>query len=383
MTWAAVERIAQTLLYEGYVLFPYSAASLKNRVRMSFGELVVAGEVGRTCQTSETLVEPCPGCMLFARVAFLQPVRRRLFDAAGREVRTLEAAGRRVDAWHEAREVVACVGPIVWEEIAAGPVVVPIHAAPVDEREVLIGVDGAIHRAAAALTAELVLSARGPILSCALRNATTGATGELAALHSAHVATRIEHGAFASVIDPPMHLRAAAEQCASDGAWPVLIGDPSLVLHSPIILNDYPELAPESPHDLFDATENDELLTLSILALSDAERAAMAAVDPRAAALLERVAARPELHGAIRSRRVQVGERFVGVGDGVRLRPNGRDALDGVLAGARATIVELVVDVGGKAQAVVVLDDDPGKDLGLAGLGVGHRMFVDLQELEP
>jgi len=82
-------------------------------------------------------------------------------------------------------------------------------------------------------------------------------------------------------------------------------GDRRTMLSSPIILEDHPRVAPESPGDLFDGGEIDQLLTLSILALTDEERAEMVASDPRARDILERTEAlTPEelmaLHGTIR-----------------------------------------------------------------------------------
>ncbi len=78
-----------------------------------------------------------------------------------------------------------------------------------------------------------------------------------------------------------------------------------MMLASPIILYDYPQIAPESPGDLFDGTEIDEILTLRILSLTEAE---MSAVDDRARALLQRTAALTgddlmRLHGTVRSLR--------------------------------------------------------------------------------
>jgi hypothetical protein len=76
--------------------------------------------------------------------------------------------------------------------------------------------------------------------------------------------------------------------------WPVLVGPPgtdTTMLASPIILEDHPQIAPESPGDLFDGGEIDQLLTLSILALTDDEKAQMREADPRTRAILERTEA--------------------------------------------------------------------------------------------
>jgi hypothetical protein len=123
------------------------------------------------------------------------------------------------------------------------------------------------------------------------------------ALVSTHVALSVRGGEFVSAIDPPEELREHA--CENVGTWPVLAGeqgDRSAMLSAPIILEDHPRIAPESPGDLFDGGEIDQLLILNVLALSDDERREMAASDPRAREILERCAAlRPEdlmsLHG--------------------------------------------------------------------------------------
>jgi hypothetical protein len=95
---------------------------------------------------------------------------------------------------------------------------------------------------------------------------------------------------FVSLTDPPEERRAEAERCVNVGTWPVLVDDET-VLSSPIILPDHPEVAPESPGDLFDGGEIDQLLTLSILAMTDEEKADMRAADPRTRAILERTEA--------------------------------------------------------------------------------------------
>ena len=61
-----------------------------------------------------------------------------------------------------------------------------------------------------------------------------------------------------------------------------------MMLCSPIIREDHPRIAPESPGDLFDGGEIDGLLALNILALTDSEKAEMRASDPRTREILER-----------------------------------------------------------------------------------------------
>ena len=82
-------------------------------------------------------------------------------------------------------------------------------------------------------------------------------------------------GTFLSMTDPPEWAAAEVAACENIGTWPVLAGPADcrdLLLSSPVILYDHPEVAAESAGELFDATEIDEILTLRTLALTDAEK---------------------------------------------------------------------------------------------------------------
>jgi hypothetical protein len=129
---------------------------------------------------------------------------------------------------------------------------------------------------------------------------------------STHTALEVEGGEFVSLTDPPEEFREAVRGCENLKTWPVLVGeegDRSMLLSSPIILCDYPQIAPESPGDLFDGTEIDQLLILNVMTLTDEEKEEMRASDPRGREILERCESlSPEelmnLHGAIREFRM-------------------------------------------------------------------------------
>jgi hypothetical protein len=131
-------------------------------------------------------------------------------------------------------------------------------------------------------------------------------------LCSCHAVLRAGPGSeFVSLTDPPAGLREEAEGCSNVGVWPVLVGEPherGTMLASPIILEDHPRIAPESPGDLFDGGEIDQMLVLNILSLTDGEKAEMRASDPKAREILERTEALTNeqlmaLHGTIRELR--------------------------------------------------------------------------------
>ena len=67
---------------------------------------------------------------------------------------------------------------------------------------------------------------------------------------STHTILGVRQGQFISLLDPPDHLIEAAAGCSNIGFWPVLVGEEQqrdMLLASPIILYDYPQIAPESP----------------------------------------------------------------------------------------------------------------------------------------
>ena len=235
----------------------------------------------------------------------------------------------------------------------------------------------------------------------------------------------MSRGQFVSLLDPPAPAREAAAQCENVRTWPVLIGaagERTVMLSSPIILHDYPEIAPESPGDLFDATEIDEILTLRTMTLTDDEKREARATDPRAAAIIDRVDAMPaeileRLHGAIRSLRPVAGPAAepvaepdpfatpwwdpgadasvspetdsievhgvpVAKGSRVRLRPGVRrsDAQDIFLDGRVARVEAVLFDVEDHGYLAVTLEDDLAADMLQRH---GRYLYFAPDEVEP
>jgi hypothetical protein len=157
-------------------------------------------------------------------------------------------------------------------------------------------------------------------------------------------------------------------------------GQSDLLLAAPIILYDHPQVAPESPGDLFDATEIDEILSLRTLALTEEEKRLARATDDRAAAIIDRVEAMSaptleRLHGTIR-------RAPLGPGSRVRLRPGRRrsDAQDMFLDGMVATVQVVMQDVEDHDCFAVTVDDDPASEL---FLWHGRYLYFYPDEVEP
>jgi hypothetical protein len=294
-----LRRLADTVLYEGYILWPYTRSAAKNQQRWTFGGVFppahsAAHPDDRSKLRAECLVTT-PA--VDVQVRFLQVVRRQVV-LRGRHVDEAVVDGERYLSWDEAVEREVDVGRIA---IPAGTRVERINreAAIVRSWEELRG------------SVEIVFQQVGDVFRFAVlvRNETPWAGEERKdALRrtfcSTHVVLRTE-GEFVSLTDPPADLAGAARACENVGCWPVLIGDMHTMLAAPIILSDYPELAPESPGDLFDATEIDRMLILNVMSMTPEEQDEMRATDPRAREILERCEAltRDELlrlHGVMR-----------------------------------------------------------------------------------
>jgi hypothetical protein len=295
--------IADAVLYEGYILWPYRRSALKNQRRWTFGGVHPAAWAAehpddRAVLRAECLVEGAAPS-IDVRVRFLQVVRRDVMRADGTLVDELVVDGERYLAWDEAVE----------RDLGPGPVAIPVAR----EVEPLAGGASVVRSwegLSGAVSLELVPVRDGLSRVCvSIANSTPCADDDREAVLrrtfcSTHAVLRTRGARFVSAADPPDALREEAAACTNDGLWPVLVDD-DVVLASPIILEDRPAIAPESPGDLFDGGEIDGLLVLNILSLTDEEKAEMRDTDPRAREILERTEAlTPEqmlrLHGAVR-----------------------------------------------------------------------------------
>ena len=307
-----VNNIVRATLYEGYILYPYRPSAVKNRQRFNFGVLYppACAASGPSQMQTECLWQGDEQTTLSISVRFLHLVSR-------------ETRGTDDEAWQEAVEREVCADSLRLGELRSAPQQVaftfPAQTTS-DQTEVRRqqALAGTIHLAVAQLSERTCrLTAR--VMNETPSGEADSAGRDEALLHSfvsTHTILNVNGGEFVSLLDPPEALGESARLCRNVGTWPVLVGadgERDTMLSSPIILYDYPEVAPESPGDFFDGTEIDEMLTLRILTLTDAEKAEMRAADERARQLLERTESLPaehlaKLHGAVRGLRRVAGE---------------------------------------------------------------------------
>jgi hypothetical protein len=442
MDLTAVRSIADAVLYEGYILYPYRASSRKNQSRWQWGVVMAPGYAAADPSESSSTQAECvlehagqPVVQVILR--FLQ-VQRRTTEGSGQSWD--EAVEREIEV---TADTAALLGDGVTEEfaIAGGE-----EREPLDEPG---GPDGAGPRYAvrrreplAGLVSVRAIPVHGPWRAVRLQVRVENRTvispvpprrddALPSALIAAHTIISVSGGEFISMTDPPIWAQPAVDECQNQGGWPVLAdpgGGRKVVLSSPIILYDHPELAPESPGELYDGTEIDEILTLRTLALSDAEKAEARATDPRAAALLDRVESMDaesmaRLHGTIRSPRpapagqpafgqpgdagqpggepsapwwdpeadasvspdtdtVTIGGQQIGRGSQVRLQPGARraDAQDMFLVGRMAEVQAVLYDVDDKPYLAVSLAGQPDEDIRIAH---GRFLYFSTDEVEP
>jgi hypothetical protein len=331
----AVTQVARAVLYEGYLLWPYRQSALKNTRRWTLGGVypetyTEAGDSG--LMRTQVPIEAEPGDTVDVLVRFLHVVTRdvaRLRDGELAPVPELVAGGGRHTAREEATEREVAASGLGLADLLRGPAVVEIDVPGGRDVEWLTGADGrgtgALVRSWEALRGRVEIRALRPgpgvfQITAEVRNTTPwqggGRTEALKrTLVSAHTVLHSPRGRFVSLTDPPDDLRDLAAGCDNAGAWPVLAGEEGerhTMLSSPIILPDHPRVAPESPGDLFDATEIDQLLTLSVLSLTERERREIRDGDPRAREILDRCAALTpaqlmRLHGTLREVRPVTG----------------------------------------------------------------------------
>ncbi|NUS92193.1 MAG: hypothetical protein HOQ36_07220, partial [Nocardia sp.] len=398
---ARARAVADAVLYEGYLLYPYRSNTRKNMSRWQFGVLgppdaATAGFGEEPSLSAGIVLDPGPDPILTWTIRFLQLQRRQVVDSAGRPRAELAAGQRSWLSWDEAVAQEIVVGPTAVKPLVR-PLTVPGGLETEDIADTAGRRVGSLVRTRQPLTAEFTLTVerdgRFLRLAAEVRNTAPPATGPQDAitrsLIGANILGQLAGGRFISSLDPPAAAAAAVQRCARHRCFPVLAGAPgdhSLLLISPIILYDHPEIAAQSAGELFDATEIDEILTLRVMTMTETEKAQARATDPRAAGIIDRCdAASPEtmrqLHGVLRepgldrprpvpevpdgvdwwdpeadsavrpdTDAVPVSGVLVHRGSRVRLHPARRaDAQDLFVDGAAARVVSVHQDVDGES----------------------------------
>ncbi|QUR66969.1 hypothetical protein [Mycobacterium spongiae] len=424
--------VADAVLYEGYLLYPYRGTSSKNQSRWQFGVVGPPGaaESGAgedSTIAAEFLVDGARALNLVVRFLQLQHRRaeRELSTGDFEAVDELTTPAGSWLTWDEAVEREVSLGPIALDGLTrtspitapAGTDIEPVHP-------------GRLVRERCEVRGEVTVSSEpddGMLrVSIRVNNIGATATGKRDAIArsmiGSHIIADVVGGRFVSLLEPPPAAVDAVSRCRQHRCFPVLAGPGGthdVLLISPIILYDHPEVAAQSTTALYDCTEIDEILTLRVMTMTDEEKAQARATDPRAAHIIDQCdsmspEAMARLHGTLRDPRlspsparllpevpegtdwwdpladnavrpeidaVLVNGTPVARGSRVRLRPRrNADAQDIFVAGKTARVTSVHEDVEGNRHVGVVVDDDPAADL---HDWYGRYLYFSPDEIEP
>jgi hypothetical protein len=433
--WDRVRTIADAVLYEGYLLYPYRANSRKNQTRWQFGVLgpqrAEERGIGENDTMSAQFLLDSESASLSVVARFLQlqhrAAERDTGDGLFEPVDELTAGARTWLSWDEAVECELSFGPFAVADLGSGQTI-SLGVPGGEDIETLDG--GRLVRSRSQLVGELTIAAHRDdgLVHVSLHVRNTGAPpGDkddaiARSFIGTHFIAEAIDGKFLSLLDPPPLAVDAVARCRQHRCFPVLAapqGDFDLMLVSPIILYDHPEIAEQSEGALYDSTEIDEILTLRVMTMTDEEKAQARATDPLAAQIIDRCdSMSPEamlnLHGVLRNphalsdqpslipevpdgvdwwepladNAVQpeidallVNGVRVSRGSHVRLHPSRRaDAQDMFFSGKTARVTSVHEDVDGNQHVAVVVDDDPAADL---HDWYGRYLYFAPDEVEP
>jgi hypothetical protein len=431
-SWDRARAVADAVLYEGYLLYPYRGTSSKNQSRWQFGVVGPPGAADAGLGEDDTLaaeflVDGAQAITLVVRFLQLQHRRaeRELTGGGFEPVDELHTESGSWLTWDEAVECEISFGPLAFDNEPRTIPPLPVVALAATDIEAVDG--GRLVRERQEVRGVLTVSSEpdGTLRRVSVRigNAGAAATSKndsiARSMIGTHIIAEVVGGQFVSLLEPPPAAADAVSRCGQHRCFPVLAGPPGthdMLLVSPIILYDHPEVAEQSNTALYDCTEIDEILTLRVMTMTDEEKAQARATDPRAAQIIDQCdAMSPDamarLHGVLRDPHAVAGlipEIPEGVdwwdpmadnavrpeidavlvngvrvarGSQVRLRPRrNADAQDIFVAGKTARVTSVHEDVEGNKHVGVVVDDDPAADL---HDWYGRYLYFSPDEVEP
>jgi hypothetical protein len=373
-----LESLVNSLLYEGYALYPYTPGATKNATPTPFGIVYPpAYAAGNPATFDHLRVE----CVIEA------PADAELTGQA----RFMQAAGER----HQGTVRRLEVPPTPLASLAEDGVGEEFEMEgehPLRGRIRMRAADlgNGLHRVA------MCVHNTTPLLGAPEETGRAEALQQ--SLLSTHVVLQTSAGRFVSPLERDGETGAAVAECRNVNTFPVLATEADdAILGAAIVLPDHPRMAPESLGNLFDNTEIEEALLLHVHALSEGEREEIERQDPAVREMIARAeAATPDeilaLHGRMELSEPDTGHPVPGEREltvaGATLRKGGkvvlkpgtdRDVYDRMLDGRTATIERIFVDVDGTPHVGVTVDDDPARELFRE---TGRYLFFKAGELE-
>jgi len=309
-----IDNVVQAVLYEGHILYPYRPSARRNLAQSKFGrvfpEAYSAVEHGAELSQMQTecLVEGPESATIGVNVRFLQQVERDIGALAAplpklpapnnpdffHVVPRLEVDGQLYQSWQESVERTVAAPVLTLSGLCAQIQTIPFSFAAARTIEAILDrsgdIAGVIVRRHETIEGMVELTAEPAGASAykvtvrvvnrsSVPSAFPGNQDEIMmrTICSTHAILQARDAEFVSLIDPAEAHAKAAASCHNIGTWPILIGDEEkqerdAMLSSPVILYDYPTIAPEDAEETLEDGEIEEMLALENVTVTDEEK---------------------------------------------------------------------------------------------------------------
>ncbi|MGI8952070.1 MAG: hypothetical protein ACR2FN_10845 [Chitinophagaceae bacterium] len=318
-----LENITQTLLYEGYALYPYHRSAIKNQKPIPFGVVFpqqynIYNEHSHSKMQTQCIVTGSDNLQINISVRFLHLLKVEIFEKDLQQktsesdfvqVHNVSLNGKIYQAGWQTIERKISTGNLQISQLIKNRKVIFIKFDKVYDTTNISDENGETVakqinsvsqiKGTIIVEAESVKNTQNAFrITVTVTNTTPFENTEAItrdevltqSFLSTHIILNTSDGQFISHQDPDEKWKTVIDECANINTWPILIDEANTtLLSSPIILYDHPQINPQSHGDLFDSTEIEEALLLHVNLLSDEEKKRISQSDEKLQAMLKKV----------------------------------------------------------------------------------------------
>ena len=310
-----LENLTRTLLYEGYSLYPYHRSAIKNQKPVPFGVVFPQSynsynEHSHAMMQSQCIITGNEDSLINITVRFLHLKKTELFEKnenAFIPVYNLNIKDKIYQAGWQTVERKISTGDLPISSLVENKKIISLEFNRIYDNEAIYDdevIAGRQINRISEITGTVTIEASTVDIPDTFRLTVTvanttpvqnaGAITRDEALCqsflSTHLILEADDAKFISQQDPGEKWKTAVNACENKNTWPILIDEAdTMLLSSPIILYDHPQINPQSQGDLFDSTEIEEALLLHVSVLSDDEKKRIGNSDEKLQHMLNKV----------------------------------------------------------------------------------------------
>ncbi len=223
-----IEKIANAILYEGYLLYPYRKSALKNQQRFNFGLL----QPNDFFQTQVLVLGKAEGFSV--RVRFLQTLTRQIIDKDGIKQARLEIDKQIFETWDE----------VVERNIETDKLIEFNFDCEMSEEYLSVG-KAKFVRTTEEIYGRIEIETQNSRKNLQRLTVKIYNLSKIERFISTHAILSVENVEFVSLLEYEKEFQGEVKALKQNGLFPVLV-EKNVMLASPIILYDFPQIAPES-----------------------------------------------------------------------------------------------------------------------------------------